>query len=270
MSATVGAILNISSYSGENYIGNASLQYRVLKNTILSSSYYYYYLNSKSNYTNGYGNIQVGVRQNLPSGVSSGQQTKNGDLEVFCFYDNNNNGIFDTGDSKAVNYTLLINDLMLTTDRQGQVAFKNIPYGELAVVFPPKEGFQANNQKILISRSKTKLSVPLQQSVQIEGAIQLAYDPVRSVSVDTDLLGYKVYAKDNYGHVFESQTDTKGSYSLLLPEGEYIFFMDESTFPENIYLDQNSYPMKVTIGQKATAPAFNLQIKAKNIQIKRF
>ncbi|MGY5254136.1 hypothetical protein [Sphingobacterium spiritivorum] len=270
MSATVGAILNISSYSGENYIGNASLQYRVFKNTILSSSYYYYYLNSKSNYTNGYGNIQVGVRQNLPSGVSSGQQTKNGDLEVFCFYDNNNNGIFDTGDSKAVNYTLLINDLMLTTDRQGQVAFKNIPYGELAVVFPPKDGFQANNQKILINKSKTKLSVPLQQSVQIEGTIQLAYDAVRSVAVDTDLLGYKVYAKDNYGHVFESQTDTKGSYLLLLPEGEYIFFMDESTFPENIYLDQNSYPMKVTIGQKATAPAFNLQIKAKNIQIKRF
>lgn len=196
--------------------------------------------------------------------------TKQGDIHIFCYYDHNNNRRYDEGDEPAADYTLLINNVLFNTNTKGNATFKKVPYGQYQVFFPLRDNYQAVSQSIDVNTRRVQVQIPLQQVGTLNGTVQLLYVPNRSMETNLSLENYNVIAKDQHGQIFRSQTNAAGAYSFKLPAGHYDLYLDESLFPPHIFIQQNTRKATVEIGKTESVSIFQLEIKAKEAEVKRF
>ncbi|MGE8424267.1 MAG: hypothetical protein ACN6PI_15635, partial [Sphingobacterium siyangense] len=198
---TANARANLSSSYGNSFGGNASLNYRVLKNTLLTGVFQYNYSVMKTGYDYDFNNLRIGVRQNLKGSNLDRPAIKTGNLRVFCFYDRNFNGIFDQGDIPMVDHSFTVKGVLFVTDKAGYASFKKLPYGSY-LFFSPKQGqYMAVSKEIAIQQSNLEIQVPLQRGGMVKGAVRVEYTKGLSLETDLNLDIYKVLAKDRNGRI---------------------------------------------------------------------
>ncbi|SFS61101.1 hypothetical protein [Sphingobacterium wenxiniae] len=261
---------NLSKSFGNSYGGNLNLNWRLPRNTIATAHFQYTLTEGITGYRYSYNNLQLGVRQNLRSQPMDKQPVKEGDIHVFCFYDTNHNGRYDEGDQPAPAYTLLINNVMFNTDKKGNVTFKKVPYGQYQVFSPLRDNYQAVSQTITVASRKVQIQVPLQQVGTLRGKVLIQYDPARSMEADLSLSNYAIIARNQEGQLFHTHTNEFGEYSLKLPSGDYDIYLDETKLAQHIFIQHNIRPVRIEIGKVHDISPFELEVKAKQAEVKRF
>lgn len=267
---TANARANLSSSYGNSFGGNASLNYRVLKNTLLTGVFQYNYSVMKTGYDYDFNNLRIGVRQNLKGSNLDRPAIKTGNLRVFCFYDRNFNGIFDQGDIPMVDHSFTVKGVLFVTDKAGYASFKKLPYGSY-LFFSPKQGqYMAVSKEIAIQQSNLEIQVPLQRGGMVKGAVRVEYTQGLSLETDLNLDVYKVLAKDRNGRIIEMYTDKDGHFEFGLPEGTYSFYLDNAIFPVNVFTDQEAQSGTVKLDADLVLEPFVLKVKSKKVNVKRF
>lgn len=267
----VGANYNLNKGYADAYTINTSFDYRLFKNTLLSTNFQYSVYLAKQAEPYHYNNLRLGVRQNLRSADLESKSTPTGNIKVFCFYDNNDDGIFDTGDEKAADYGFSIGNTFFITDHQGISSFKNLPFGNYVLFFPLKDEYQAASFTFKMNaRGTTVLQIPLNRTGRIEGTVELNYDPQLSVKVAVSLDQFRVMVRDSTGKLAIAKVDKFGSYQLNLAAGKYEIFMDKESLPESIIYRMDPILVDVTIAKTISVPPIEIEVKKKKIDIKKF
>jgi hypothetical protein len=267
---TANARANLSSSYGNSFGGNASINYRVLKNTLLTGLFQYNYSVMKTGYDYDFNNLRIGIRQNLKGSNLDRPAIKTGNIRVFCFYDKNFNGIFDKGDIPVVDHGFTVKGVLFVTDKAGYASFKKLPYGSY-LFFSPKQGqYMAVSKEILIQQSNAEIQIPLQRGGMVRGTVHMEYTQGLSLETDLNLDIYKVFAKDRNGKIVEIRTDKDGNFEFGLPEGTYSFYLDNSSFPANVFTDQEALSGAVKLDAELVLEPFVLKVKSKKVNVKRF
>lgn len=255
---------------GRSLNGNIQGQYRIAKLTQLQAVFQYIYNVSVTNYKYNYTNLQIGVRQQFKGQDLDRPVVKSGDMHVFCYYDNNGNSVFDAGDEKAVDYEFTARNILFVTDKKGEATFKKMPYGSYMLFFPLKNQYQGGSRVVDIDGRTKRVEVALHKVGAVQGQLFLNFDPGLSLSTDTRLDIYSVIARNEQGKIFTVRSNIRGEFTFHLPEGEYTIYPDVRAFPEHVYMDQSGYTIKVTVGKEVKLEAFQLLVKSKKVEIKRF
>jgi len=224
----------------------------------------------KTGYDYDFNNLRIGVRQNFKGSNLDRPAVKTGNIRVFCFYDKNFNGIFDKGDIPMVDHSFTVKGVLFVTDKAGYASFKKLPYGSY-LFFSPKQGqYMAVSKEIVIQQSNLAIQIPLQRGGMVRGAVQIAYTQGLSLETDLNLDIYKVLAKDGNGKITEIRTDKDGNFEFGLPEGTYSFYLDNASFPANVFTDQEAQSGAVRLDADLVLEPFVLKVKSKKVNVKRF
>lgn len=261
---------HLSTAYGNTYTVGIATNYRAYKNTLLTANVRYSHTSGLADYHYDFTNIRLGIRQNLRSQDLNRPQVKTGNLEVFCFYDNNNNTIFDEGDEIASDYHFMIGSINFKTDRRGRAKFEKVPYGQRPLFFPAFKGYQGRSRLVDIESRTQIVAVPLQRVSTVQGAVNIRFDTKLAVDANLELNLYTVLARDEQNNLYEARTDEEGNYVFSLPPGKYTLSLRSESFPENIYTEDNTRTITVELGKNVEIEPFVLQVRNRTIEIKRF
>lgn len=256
-------------FSGSSTSLNGRLQYFLNQKTALFTYAQAYHYNTQ--FYNGMPNIsfQAGIIQKLPQNKGK-NEIKNGSITVFGFYDHNHNGIFDEGDEAAIDKILMLDDVIFITDSKGEINYKNVPYGKHTLSAPIEKGWHAERFSFMLGNKSETINIPLIKSGTARGNLTYIFDGRYNMEVNTSLEGFHITAISETGHRSTTRTDNQGNYVLFLPEGIYDIFLNDEELPDNVYTDQSSYQIEIIAGETNRIPAFNLKVRERRIEIKRF
>ena len=263
---------NTGRYSklwGFNVLNVGSIDYQLKKTTRISMQGQFTYTKGLSNNPYTYNNVQMVVKQQLPSGKIINKKPQ-GNVKMFIFYDNNYNGVYDQGDAVASNYNLMFGSVSFSTNNKGQAVYKNIPFGDYVIFTPPINNYSAKSKVVNVDSKSVNVQVALQQVSTLNGEIILEYNPAFDLTVNTNLSGYRVLAEASDGVIYTAETDETGKFILQVPRGKYIISLDKNSFAENVLTEEKSIEVELQIGEKLKTRPFILKAKKKNIEIKRF
>lgn len=263
-------MLNSQLGYGKSYAGSFQLRYRVLANTEISAMVQLNYLQSihSDAYLNQ--NSRIGVRQLFDYKKGPVQKRTSGDLHVFCYYDHNQNEVYDEGDEPASKYHFTVKDLLLYTDKSGKAKFKNLPYGQYGLFFPQKDHFMANNKTITIDQKQISVEIPLHRGGTLKSSINLSYIAGISMETNLNLDRFTLLAKNHVGKVFRIPSNIQGQFEWSLPEGVYEVVLDESSLGVNEIWEGEGVQVEIRSGVLNTIPDFVVKVKSKKIEVKRF
>jgi len=258
------------SFSGENLGANARTEISLGPKSAVFGQVNLYRFNSlhlESAYNMV--NFQVGITQSLVRN-NANNGTKRGDLEVFVFYDHNFNGIFDEGDEKANEKSILIKNVLFLTDASGLIKYKMVPFGQYSIRAPMEKGWFAPEVSFNMAQKSEKMEIALQRSGTLSGTILINYDPRLNLEANTNLEGYTITAVNQAGYMTKTRSDGNGSFLLFLPEGNYTIYLNEQEFPPNIYTELREQSMDLEPGKINELPPFELKVRERKIEVKRF
>lgn len=260
----------INEGGGKSFNGSLLAEYRVAKQTHLQTTLQYMYNMGVTDYRYYNANLQLGVRQQFRAQDLGRTADKLGNLNVFCYYDNNGNEIFDAGDEKAVDYGFMVRNILFVTNKIGEATFKKMPYGSYMLFFPLKNQYQGNSRTIDIDRKNIDLEVALQKVGRVSGQLLLDYDPALNMPTNTQMDMYTITARNENGRLYKSRSDARGVYDFHLPEGSYLIYPDIDSFPPHVYLDGAIPSIRVSAGKELKIDPFYLKVKLKKVDVKRF
>lgn len=267
---SANARVNKSHSYGNSYGGNASFNYRVFKNTMVTGLFQYNYSAVKAGYNYDFNNLRIGIRQNLNGSNINRPAVKTGDLRVFCFYDHNFNGVFDGDDQPASGHSFTIKGILFVSDQSGHASFKKLPYGSY-LLFSPKQGqYMALSKELIVQQGNMQIQVPLQRGGTVKGKINIEYTPGLSLETDLNLDIHSIVAKDANGTTVSIRVDKDGRFEAGLPLGRYSFYLDATKFPEHVFSDAEAQTATIEIADELVLEPFVLKVKSKKVNVKRF
>ncbi len=259
---------NRDSYSGENWMYSGMADYSFSRSiSAFVNSYFYQY--KSSYYTSSSNAIQAGISYNLPGGRNVSSQKK-GNIEVFLFYDNNSNGIFDEGDSPADGQIVHLGGISFKSQRNGLVQYKKVPYGKYSIRISSQNWYAKMAPDLNLQGRNLKIDVPLQKTGRITGKVFYNYNGRTSMEVTEKYGGLRLLVKGVDGFTSQALTNTNGEFTLFLPVGEYEFSVDENSLPKNVYTDFKPMQINVIDGKPVQVPEIELKVKQRAIEVKRF
>lgn len=266
--AEAGLIFYRDALFGNNTTYLAKAEYSATRKTVLYvSTYQYQYRNSFAN--SAFRSLQAGITQKLPD-PRQHVTGKKGNLEIFFYKDNNQNGVFDKGDEASNSGTALINKIIFIVPGNGTILYNKLPYGAYTVSMPIKDGYQVPAQIIKIDQKSMKVAIPMEKSGNVTGKISINFNELKSRQIDASLAGFNILAKNKDGKIGAVRTGEDGSYSIYLPEGNYEVYPDTTQFPSHIYFDGAHLQVLVKSGVNTIIPIISLTVKEKKIEIKHF
>lgn len=212
--------------------------------------------------------LRAGVIIKLPDGRkrSSGST---GDLEVFVFYDNNNNDEYDTVDSPAKNRMVQVNGVNFITDEDGKVNYKKAPYGDYTIKVQGNEWYNANPYATIDSK-KNRVIIPLQRTGTLKGKIDIKERSITDEEIYGTLGNIRILLTDSNGKEWVTRTDDQGNYSIYLPANTYRIYIPDKSLPTNTLLFEFPSRIEVRQGKIETIETIYLEAKKRDIEIKRF
>lgn len=213
--------------------------------------------------------VRAGVNIRLPEGRRN-PSVQTGDLDVFVFYDTNNNNKYDEDEFPASDRLVQINNVNFATDNQGNIHYKKVPYGDYALKVKSNQWYNIN-QHAQIDKRKNQVVIPLQKTGTLRGKINLKELNISDESLEGTLAGIQIVLTDSNGKEWNTRTDDNGNYSVYLPTNTYQISIISTSLPRNTIL-ADELPSKVEIIQSNTTILDTIYIEAKkrNIEIKRF
>lgn len=230
-----------------------------------NSSWYNYSVGSLSN---NIITLELGLTINLKKAVlDSG---KKGKIQIFTFYDENNNNIYDPEEKIASDYIVSINNVVLKTDALGTALYKDVPFGNFELKQLIQQGWYYDEQEINLNKYNYPLQIPLHQNGTLTGKLFLDYNA--ATSLEFEIKASSIYfniLKDNK-LVQRFNADDEGKFTSFLPTGNYIIILDEASLPANVYCEQKVGNISLKAGEIGKVPDFILKVRQKKINKKTF
>lgn len=208
--------------------------------------------------------LELGITKKMQSARVG---AKNAPLEVFVFKDFNQNGIFDQGDSVAVNCLVYINDVVFITRPDGTVVYKNLPAGRYRITLPKTKGWYTPDQQIEFDKKK-RVEIPLQKTGTLRGQISYISNQF-SYEVPAQKDGIEVTATSENRQTYVTRTDAKGQYVFFMPIGKYSITINKGSLPAEVQCENEGQATEVVSGQINSVDLI-LKVKQRKIEVKKF
>lgn len=210
----------------------------------------------------------VALAVNLPNGQGGSDQPR-GNINIFAFYDQNGNGIFDEGDEVAEDRVIRVNRTSFIADKEGKVQYKKVPFGKYALEvegvnwYTPIREFHHQH-------TRTQVDVPLQATGILRGKFVVPPSSIKSSSYGGNLAGITIEAVDPHGKKWTGRTNAAGNFTIQLPVSTYHLSVVSSSLPENITMDGNLDEVTIRKRETTRHPDISLEVKTKEMKVKRF
>ncbi len=263
-----------ATYSKDPLMGKAPSVFMNVKfnpkrsySLFVNGSLYHYSLTNQFN-ENVY-NIETGVSVHLPEGnVSSRRKSK---VSVFVYFDKNANNIYDKGDEPASGFDFIINNMAFLSDDNGEFVYSQVPFGAYEIKPVSRKGWFYTGQPLVVTKFKTKVQIPLQQTGTISGKI--IYDFDRNTSAEMILkysgIRFQIINVDNEV-VQRPVTNDDGAFLAFLPTGDYKIILDQNSLEQNTFCEQPQQNLTVRAGKIIEIPTFKIGVKSRRVNMKRF
>ncbi len=178
--------------------------------------------------------INIKLRKNLAVPAYKARESYNFDLVLFK--DLNGNDVLDEGDELIRGAEILVNSILVNSNRFGVVEFRNLGEKSFEVDFSkirnvrgwmPKAG---HKQTLLVMPNEKKLYIPFRESRGIRGSIRLIADEKSNKRIS--LSHIRVTATDQKGAVYSTLTDINNEFFFDLPAGIYQVMINHGVFDE--------------------------------------
>lgn len=259
---------NKDSYSGSNWMFSGLVDYAF---SPLFSAFVntYLYTYTSSYFASSYSNVQAGISYVLPNSTKGATQKK-GNINLFLFYDNNANGVFDEGDIAAEGRIVMIGGMSFITQSDGSIRYKKVPYGQYALGFPSQNWYADAPTQLSVQNQDLTLNIPLKKTSKIVGSLYYNYDQQTSEEVFEKHGGLRLMLKDKKGSNSQVLTNANGEFAFFVPVGGYEFWIDETSLPNNVYTEFQPQKLNVMEGVPLDIQPIELKVKQKQVEIKRF
>lgn len=231
----------------------------------LNSSWYNY---SVGTLKNNILTVEVGVTINLRKNLlNPGKKAK---IQVFAFYDENNNYIFDPEEKPARDYIVNINNIALKTASDGTAMYKNVPFGEYRLRQFIQQGWYYDEYDFNVNRYSYALNIPLHQNGTLHGKISFNYNSKTAVDFEhrASLITFSIMKDDKV--IQRVASDDEGQFTTFIPTGNYTIVLDEKSLPENTYCETKTQQICVEAGKISFLPDFTIKVKEKKVNKKTF
>ncbi len=259
---------NRDSYSGENWMYSGMSEYAFTRSMSAFINAYFYSFKT-SYYNSSSSAVQAGISYSLPDGRNVSPQKK-GKIEIFMFYDNNTNGVFDEGDLPAEGQIALIGGVSFISQRNGAVEYKKVPYGTYSLRVLSQNWHAKISPEVVLNSRDLKVNVPLQRTGKITGKFYYYYDERTSMEVSEKHGGLRLLISGQNNFTSQALTNANGEFTLFLPIGEYELSVDENSLPKNVYTEFKPMSIRVLEGKPIEIPKIELKVKQRVIEVKRF
>lgn len=268
LNLVLGSIFNSDRFIGKSFSVNSNLDYRVLSGTKLFASYNFNkYLNGIYRSANNY--YQIGIMQDLPSFGEEKGNSKTGNIELFFYYDLNNNGQYDsTIDQPASDLKTKINNTLFITPKNGNIKYRKVPYGTYMIKVL-EDKWYVDDLRINVDRKDVFLTIPLQKTSMVKGKVQYQEATKTQYDVIEVLSGLPVVFQNSQFKNFVFYTNERGEYSAYLPVGHYKVFVDGYALQKNVYVEA-SQSVDIAEGNTSMLKPFILKVKERKVEVKRF
>ncbi len=268
LNLVLGSIFNSDRFIGKSFSVNSNLDYRVLSGTKLFASYNFNkYLNGIYRSANNY--YQIGIMQDLPSFGEEKGNSKTGNIELFFYYDLNNNGQYDsTIDQPASDLKTKINNTLFITPKNGNIKYRKVPYGTY-MIKALEDKWYVDDLRINVDRKDVFLTIPLQKTSMVKGKVQYQEATKTQYDVMEVLSGLPVVFQNSQFKNFVFYTNERGEYSAYLPVGHYKVFVDGNALQKNVYVEA-SQSVDIAEGNTSMLKPFILKVKERKVEVKRF
>jgi len=247
---------NNTSTIGDFWQFNTRVEYKLKKDFDLYISNYNNYGGfSSANQTNY---VQVGlVKQLTPSKLYE----KLHNLNVRVYYQDENQNLIP-----ASHRIVTINQKAFITNAEGIIDYKRLPAGSYTVQVQNDQHWFANAVKLTLDANLTQV-IYLTQTTTITGSIAYEYAE-HAIAMNKNLAGQRLIAQNNVGESYTTYTSDEGRYSFYLPKGEYTVTLYPDQ-PNQVVVLDNAVKINTAIGAYQTVN-FKIQVKSKDIQVKKF
>lgn len=212
--------------------------------------------------------VELGLTLNLKKTLLN--PDKKGKVQIFAFYDENNNNVFDPDEKPAEGYLININDIALKTTSEGTATYKNVPFGKYNLKQRIQQGWYYDETDFEVNRYTYPLLVPLHQNGTLQGKIIFDYNTKTAVEFERRASSVSFSIIKNNEVVQRLSSDDEGHFTSFLPTGKYIITLNESTLPSNTYSEKNSMEVEIKAGQISEIPNFVIKVKEKKVNKKVF
>ncbi|WP_430615275.1 hypothetical protein [Flavobacterium sp. JP2137] len=267
VSVQLHSIYNYDSASGNSFMLAGTTEWKAFKKTRFFVSFNQYYYHNKSYQTQNTF-LQAGITQSLPNTpIEAG--IKKGNIQLFCYYDRNANGVYDAGDEPAADRVVMINNASFVTQKDGTVRYRGVPHGEYHIVLRGKNWMAKEYDENLVSRN-LQLSIPLQETGNLRGRFDYVYNAQLQHEVSANQSGLTVTLTNQQGKSFAFKTNDQGEYLAYLPIGTYELTIDHAQLPKNVYTEEVPRTIVVRKGESQRLEPLILKVRERKIEIKRF
>lgn len=267
LSTLLSGYYNFDNNFGNTFTFGGTIEYQPFDNFTINTQINYNKFHSNF-FTNDQSYYQVGVQYNLPA-KKAVTAIKNGNLDLFIFYDYNANGVYDKGDKIADNRVVKINETTFISDLDGNIKYNKVPYGDYVINIPGEKWF-SKDYAIHLNDKMISLAIPMQQTGIVRGRIVYELTSNLEYQVSASMSGFTLVFTNDNGEVFNIRTNDRGEYTAFLPVGSYTFSILEKSLPEHVYA--KTYSNKVTVNQEDNIDyePLVLKIRERKVNIKRF
>ncbi|MFA6853705.1 MAG: carboxypeptidase-like regulatory domain-containing protein [Bacteroidales bacterium] len=259
------------NFTRDNYQGNVpsvnmSVNWMAKDNfAIFMNSYWYRYeFVSKVNTYN----IQAGVTYTFRSfQQNSGKKSR---LIAQVYYDRNANNKYDDGDEPANDYLISLNKKVFITDKLGRIRYSNVPFGEVNLKSYSDKSWTFEEKNIEINKFKTKVNIPLKQSGTLQGSVKYLKGEF-SMSTSQKLEGLRFTISNSDNSINRTVvSDSNGNILTFLPNGVYTIQLSKNSLPEHTDSVNPQQIFQIEAGKVTMLDDFEIIVKERKINIKRF
>lgn len=208
--------------------------------------------------------LEVGLTKKMRSARIG---SKNSSLEIFVFKDMNQNGVYDKGDSVAVNQLIYVNDDVFLSKGDGAVIYKNLPPGYYRISLPKLKDWYAAEQRINF-RKNERIEIPLQKTGTIKGSISYSSNEF-SYEIGQQLEGIIITAASENGQIYNTRTNANGHYVFFMPIGKYNISVNQENLPVEVECKNNGQETEILSGGVRLVDLL-LNVRQRKIETKRF
>lgn len=196
---------------------------------------------------NALNSLNMSIKKNLTTPLVGFRKYRS--LKVTLFKDNNNNGVYDLDDEPIPESNIRIGSQNFTTNKMGEVFYKNIKEGEYSIDlgdvsnirgWVAKSGFTP-----LVNVTKSQnLYIPFQKSRFLSGSLNLVKDPFSKKEFNA--ANIRITALSSKGELYSTLTNEEGAFFLNLSEDTYLIQINASVFTEDFRVLQESFNVDLT------------------------
>ncbi len=266
------------NYTKDFALGNTSSAFLNLKHQLTGNysvfvnnmvyNYAYSTDASVNTYNRTFYNVEAGLQISMDKiKPITGKKSR---ILISAFYDINGNRMMDEGELPAPDYLIELDGKAFLTDGAGKVMYSSVPFGVYKIPAAAGSGWFNDEFVFQVDDFKENISMPLHQAGTVRGQVEYAYNKVKAREFLPRQSGISFRITRKGEQVDEVVSNNEGNFLAFLPSGEYTIEIEENMMDENVVVLKPTQQFTVQSGKITTLETFVLQVKNKQINIRKF